>query len=274
MLASHPDTTWFSQFSVRDGSIPGRRRLPFYGQIDRLSRSMFRFDWNKRPDATRRDRFVARPSEAQSVWRYIIPPSEAVDLPTSVERLRRIVETESGRWGTRRFLIKYPYLSLHVPVLIGAYPGATFLHMVRDGRAVALSLKAWLLKDAKREYVFRDGREVPRGDLPREQSPVHSEAEGLTRAAHYWLECIRMVQAEKGRMDLVEVRYEDFCTDIHGHLSTLLERTGLPVDAFPFDQCPLTLTPTNDRWTRSATPSELEMLDTLLADELRLYSYV
>ena len=28
MLAYHPDLTWFSQFSLRRGEIPGRRRRP------------------------------------------------------------------------------------------------------------------------------------------------------------------------------------------------------------------------------------------------------
>jgi hypothetical protein len=272
MLAMHPETTWFSQFSVRDGTIPGRRRLPFYAQIDRFSRPMFRFSW--RPDNKWRELLGARPSEAQLVWEHVIPRSGSKEIGESVKRLRHVLETEARHRRNKHCLVKYPNLSLHLPVLTAAYPQAKFLHIVRDGRAVALSLRAWLLKDARSEFVIRDGRKVSREGPPPDQPAVRSEDDALTRAAHYWLECIRMIQAEKAHMDLFEVRYEDFCEDVHGHLAVLLEHAGLTVDTFPFDRCPKTLTATNERWIESASPVELGFLETLLGDQLRLYSYL
>ena len=39
------------------------------------------------------------------------------------------------RWGD-----KTPYYVLHMPMLLGRFPGAQFIHLIRDGRDVALSL--------------------------------------------------------------------------------------------------------------------------------------
>ena len=47
MIALHPDVTWFSQFSKRDGSIPGRFRFPGYRLLDHILRRRFRHSWLK-----------------------------------------------------------------------------------------------------------------------------------------------------------------------------------------------------------------------------------
>ena len=273
MLALHPDTTWLSQFSVRDGSVPGRRRLPFYAGIDVVSRRMFKFDWEKRGN-TWRDFLVARPSEAQPLWDCIISRSESLDDAVSVRRLRRMLETESGRWGNRPFLVKYPALSEHIPILRAAYPQAKFVHIVRDGRAVSLSLKAWLLEERTRDFVVRDGKGVPRDSLPSNYPQVRSDEEALTRAVHYWMRCIRLIRAERERIELYELRYEDFCADVSSHLERLLSDLSLDPGRFPFSRCPAKLKSTNDRWIQAASVAELQYLNATLEDELRLYSYI
>ena len=45
MLAYHPEATWFSQYSLRDGSVEGRRRVPFAHAADRALRCFVRYDW-------------------------------------------------------------------------------------------------------------------------------------------------------------------------------------------------------------------------------------
>ena len=71
MLARHPDVAWFSQFSVRDGSIPGRRRLPLYRLIDRTSRLIYGDRWGESRAEERGHR--SRPTEGQTIWLYLIP---------------------------------------------------------------------------------------------------------------------------------------------------------------------------------------------------------
>jgi hypothetical protein len=111
---------------------------------------------------------------------------------------------------------------------------------------------------------MRDGRRAPAPQRDADSS----------RLARYWLECIEMVQAEKKRIDLVEVRYEDLCEDVHAHLERLLEHIGLSIDKFPFHRCPATLAPTNEKRMQAAPRAELDALENVLGDALRTYSYI
>lgn len=282
MLAMHPDATWFSQFSQRGGTVPGRRKLPLYAKVDRFSRRMSEHDWHKFHARTALDQLVARPTEGQSIWEYIVPRSGSEGRATSVSRLQRILEDEGRRSGKAFFVAKYPYLSRHIPVFREGYPWTKFVHIVRDGRVVAMSLMAARQKHEDRGYDVLDGKRISRHDTNDEHVFDGSVETGnstkqevdSTQLAHYWSHRVRMIHEQKDEVDLTEIRYEDFCEDVHGHLATFLARTGLDVDRFPFDRCPVTLTSTNKRWLEGASISELRTLETVLADELSRYFYI
>ena len=75
--------------------------------------------------------------------------------PDDVAFYRRRVETVLSLRGKQRFLAKYPRLSLRVEWLDAVFPGALFVHVCRDWRAV---LASTLLRKRKREQ--RGGRLV------------------------------------------------------------------------------------------------------------------
>src|SRR5215217_7217233 len=90
MLAYHPDAAWFSQYSLRDGSVPGRRRLPLAGAADRVLRRAVRHDWRKERGGLLGSA-IPRPGEAHTLLLYVLAAgseSEAAD------RLRRVVDEE------------------------------------------------------------------------------------------------------------------------------------------------------------------------------------
>jgi hypothetical protein len=51
-----------------------------------------------------------------------------------------ILEKNAAGEGKARWGDKTPYYVLHMPLLLDRFPGAQFLHLIRDGRDVALSL--------------------------------------------------------------------------------------------------------------------------------------
>jgi hypothetical protein len=61
------------------------------------------------------------------------------DYPDAV---RRIFAFYAARAGKRRYGDKMPAYVLHLPVLAGMFPEARFVHIIRDGRDVALSSMA------------------------------------------------------------------------------------------------------------------------------------
>ena len=142
MLAYHPDLSWLSQFSLRRGEIPGRRRRLAADRVDRVLR-VVPHPWRK--ESTRlRHWLVPQPGEEATIWAYLLEDDE-----TSPDRVRSHLVAFSASHGGRRLLAKRPDFYRHLGLLKAAFPNARFVHIVRDGRPVALSLRAKELTVAK-----------------------------------------------------------------------------------------------------------------------------
>lgn len=101
---------------------------------------------------------------------------------------------DKPRWGD-----KTPLYCMHLERISTLLPEARFVHIVRDGRDVALSL---------REMWFSPGREIE------------------TQAAH-WCRCVQSARAQGARCQhYLEVRYEDLILDTEktlAHICAFLE---------------------------------------------------
>ena len=101
------------------------------------------------------------------------------------------------RWGD-----KTPYYVLHLPKLIAWFPGAQFIHLIRDGRDCSLSL-------INRRYDFN----------------VYN----AYQAARYWKHYVE-VGRRHGRIlgpdSYVEVRYEDLLADPSGTMTRICTFLG------------------------------------------------
>ena len=249
MLSMHPATTWLSQLSQRSGLIPGRLRIPFHGPIDRVLRAWTKSDWRKETGAIRRY-VVPAPAEAARTWEYIIPTEEPIDKEVSVERLRLIMRSECSFWAKGFLVAKIPRLYQHMDVLLQSYPHSVFIHIVRDGRAVALSNRV--------------------------QGKIRglTDEEALRWSARRWRSVLRTMDTHAHRARVLTIRYEDLCNDVHGMLRKVVAFSGLDPEDFPFDRCPRTLTPTNGHRLRKLTLDELRILLQEQFDELERYGYM
>lgn len=243
MLAHHPDLVWLSQFSLRGGEIPGRRPRQGAGLRDSLMRRV-PHPWTKEDSGLVR-RLVPHPGEEPEVWRYLLE-----DEGASAERLRATLAAFSARHGNRRLLAKRPAFTRHLPLLREAFPTAAFVHIVRDGRAVALSLR---------------GKELKR-------RPDLDPGGALEHSARFWVETLERIAATPG-LEPIGLRYEDFCTDVHAGLRSVLEAAGLDPARFPFGRVPEQLEVSNSRWTADADPGELERIIAIEAELLRRHGY-
>jgi omega-hydroxy-beta-dihydromenaquinone-9 sulfotransferase len=243
MLAMHPDMTWLSQFSQRHGRIPGRRWMPLSIPLDRASRRVFQHGWEESGGKGIRRLIVATPQEAQTVWKHAVP-LEDLDPVISRQRIRAVLEEESRIWPDRsHLLIKYPHLSRYVSLVRSALPNCKFIHIIRDGRAVALSLRAERLRS-----TYPDASDAEKQQL-------------LENIAKYWVDVVNEIEAEKESTDILELRYEDFCTDVRGALRSILRHIGLSYERFPYAQCPVDLTPTDAKWIDAASPDTIDAIE-------------
>ena len=198
---------------------------------------------------------VATPQEAQSVWKHAVP-LEDVDLVTSIDRIRTIVDEESRIWRHRtHLLIKDPYLSRYIPLLRSALPDAKFVHIMRDGRAVALSLQAERLRS-----TYPGASDVEKQEL-------------LRNIAHYWVDVLDEIAAARGSIDLYEIRYEDFCADVRASLRKILRYVGLSEEQFPYERCPADLSPTNAKWIDAGSPDAIATVEDIQAPWLAKLRY-
>jgi hypothetical protein len=249
ILAFHPDLAWFSQYSQRDGTMPERFYLPFEAVFNRVLRRLFKHSWQKGKGFW--SLAIPFPSEADRIWNYILPESrQGVGEEEIKHRVKTIVYRELNRWHRNRIIFKLPRLSTEVALLHEVFPNALFIHSIRDGRAVALS----------NCHKFQRGEK--------------DKLKALRHSAEHWKEVVIKVQQEKrNTKHFLEIKYEDFCNDVHGYIARILDFGGLDKSRMPWHQCPAELTPTNDKWLMSCSESEKLLLEQILGSTLTELGY-
>jgi hypothetical protein len=119
---------------------------------------------------------------------------------TAAEGFRTFYRLYAARQGKPRWGDKTPLYCLSLDAIRRALPEARFVHLIRDGRDVAVSL---------RRMWFSPGREIE------------------TQAA-YWRRCVRAARrAGEGREDYLEVRYEDLVLHTRPTLERICAFVGL-----------------------------------------------
>ena len=160
-----------------------------------------------------RDRFfravVNYPKDAPSWPDFEIPEEEfraalaRIDPFTVADGFRAFYRMYAARFGKPRWGDKTPHYCFELETIRRVLPEARFVHIIRDGRDAALSLRGmW----------FSPGWKIE------------------TQAAH-WLKCVRAARrAGLGRPDYVEVRYEDLVLDPRETLRRVCAHVALPFD--------------------------------------------
>jgi hypothetical protein len=253
MLAQHPALCWFSQFSMRGGEIPGRRRLPGNVLANRVGRSLFHPTWQKQ--ATITSRYIPTPNEAPEIWDYLVPDTKRFwyedDCTEEMrKRLQYICEQECKQWNKTFLLIKRPRLTRSIRLLATCLPDSYFIHIIRDGKAVSLS------------NMHKLSRRIP------------DKREALKLSAMYWRDVVTYVDSAKEILDerLQRLHYEDFCKNVHQHVARLLKNIGLSENGV-CNKLPKTLTVTNDKHFEECPSAYKEDLNSLLGTTLCNYGY-
>ena len=235
MLAMHPDFAWFSQYSCRGGEIPGRLKLPFYKYFNRILRLFFKHNWLKKEGRTK---IIPRPGEAGKIWDYVLPRDENVLSDKIADRLKVILNSECANWHKDRILLKSIRFHSYLPILKRAFPQAKFIHIVRDGRAMALSRVKYLQK------------------------------------AKEWKKAVEEINQERENLDFFELRYEDFCDDVKGHLKKILNFVGLDEAKFSVNKFPGVLTSKNSQWLQEANADKIRQIEDIQREMLKKYGYI
>ncbi|HEX6669848.1 MAG TPA: sulfotransferase [Gemmatimonadales bacterium] len=265
LLARHPRTMWLSGLSDRYPARPAWNRAA----VSAMHRPLLR-------------RFLGRvqPSEAYLFWDYhaygFSAPCRDLVRGDVTARVRKQVRAALESQLTPehdRLLIKITGWP-RIGYLREVFEDARFVHIVRDGRAVASSLL---------HVDFWRGWQGPHGWRagllsPEDQAVWESYDRSFTALAGLeWRIQMRAMDAARRDLDpsqFLETRYEDFCRQPWESCRRVLQFAELPESA-AFER-QVRAEPIRDmttRWRGDLTQAQQDLLDDLLREDLPRYGY-
>ena len=185
----------------RSGTTLLKAMLDAHSQLAIPSESYFIPQlWDRHGERPERDAFVEDLGRLERLREWGVDP-EAVrarlpESPTFAEAVQSIYLLYAESWNKQRFGDKTPLYMQHLDVLDRAFPGARYVHIVRDGRDAAVSLLAMTRK--------------PRFNLSRPR--------GIGDFAVAWQREVRGAQAFGRTHPYHELRYEDLVEQPESHL--------------------------------------------------------
>lgn len=135
LLSYHPDLAWFSNLTNRFPKLPKLAKFSSMLDIPILGNLL------------KNKKFIPKPDEAYNIWRLCFPGFVSPTRPLTEEdvtnkaksAIRRMVELHLTYQGKTRFITKYTGWS-RIRYLNEIFPDSLFIHVLRDGRAVANSM--------------------------------------------------------------------------------------------------------------------------------------
>jgi hypothetical protein len=158
-----------------------------------------------------------------------IPELVEADEPVAAARIRRVLDRIRGLSFTRhlRCVEQTPETSFVLPAALYAYPSATAVHVLRDGRDVVCSLleRGWLsARRAGSDDVGTRYGSYSRFWVEAERREEFERASDATRAAWAWRRYVTAARVAPERT--IEVRYEHLAADPDGVAGRVAEALG------------------------------------------------
>lgn len=265
ILCEHPRVSWITALADRFPTRPVWQRA-----------------WMESVDLPGIGKSLARvyPGECYDFWEHLAPgfrrPCRDLRSDDVTERVRRRVRSSLSAISTER----RPCLSLKITgwprlgFLAEIFPEAKFIHVVRDGRAVANSFLAvpwWLGWQGPQNWRW--------GLLPppyAEEWDRHDRS-FVALAAIQWKLYLDAYEAAAATLEparLFQVRYEDLCARPEETFDSALSFAELPPEArFKRGLRRFPLQSADEKWRRDLSARQQAILDDCLAPALTRWGY-
>jgi omega-hydroxy-beta-dihydromenaquinone-9 sulfotransferase len=257
LLCLHPRIAYISNYESRFawfpdglacGAVAGRLQAKLGAWFDKGGNAYFiGRPWFKKVFPT--------PAEGESVFASCgIPLFPAMDYhPDAVTStcLRRRFEQIRSRAGAAVFLSKRTANNRRIRLLSAIFPGARYVHLLRDGRDVAQSLSTVEWWD--NHTVWWDGR-----------TPVEMERSGEPRlaiCARNWVREVHELQVQLAPIDparILLLHFEDLLSDPLRHIERVVRFLGVEFSAAYRNAIDsLSLHPVRARWASDWDAAQL-----------------
>jgi len=246
-LACHPDLGWISTATKRAPSSPFLTRLLMLVRKD------------------------TRPTEAKGVWdRFSRGDDHALGRADASPRARRyfgkVIRTHLDIFHKPRFLSKCPRNTVRIEFFDALFPDALFIHVVRDGRAVAYSI----LRSRKKEQGEYWGAKPPGWRAVLGLPLLDAAALQWKLITEHALAAARSLPKER----YIELRYEDFTARPAEVLQEVAAKCGLAwPDPAALSALVSDVENRNFKWREALQPSEVARLHALIGPLLVRLGY-
>jgi hypothetical protein len=271
LLCLHPEAVWISNWS---------RRAPGVAAVAGLNRVASRFPATRRSvwfgsDGANayvygrrralRERLYPMPVEGEPVYRHCgiaEGPTGGRSEDAQGDCLRRAF-AGLRRWSGGRVLVsKRIANNQRIPFLSAAFPTARFVHLIRDGRAVAYSLT--------RVDWWEDGVVWWYGDTPRRWRERGGDPWEL--AAIHWVRELASIGEGLGAVAperRLELRYEELVGEPVAVLRRVADFAGLADDpGWVAELSRLRYPNKNEAWRERLAPAARDRVETIQREEL------
>jgi LPS sulfotransferase NodH len=276
-LCLHPEVAYISNWMRRAPRVPalaavnrlaprfpGFRRSVWFG-----SDSANAYVYGQRRPLL--ERLFPMPVEGEPVFQSCgIAPGLATGPPdpTQIACVRRTFAALRRYAGARVVVSKRIASNQRIPLLSAAFPAARFVHLVRDGRAVAYSLSqvAWWEADVVWWLGTSPGRWRDQGGDPWELRAQHwvRELESVDQG---------LLAVPPGQQ--LQIRYEDLVDHPLATVARVADFTGLPDDAeWTTELGRLQYPNRNERWREGLAGEIRTRVETVQYEQLRRLGYV
>ena len=212
ILAQHNELCWFSKSTLKKfvskeylDFIHLRRRI---FDIRKLSYPLD--DFGPRYFTT-----IEPPIELGYLWDEVFSGFwDCKIIEENISKILEIIKMTIDKHQNRRFIAKFPTLSIQIPHVLKIFPDAKFIHIVRDGRAVIQSM----LKRAEENSNGFFG--IP---------PKNKISEGKNKIQNHtaqWVDILNEIENSSKLLQndqYFEIRFEDLVTKTEEHLQKLTE---------------------------------------------------
>lgn len=277
LIAYHKAFAWPSQFNSRH---PNNYKLSFLSRI---------VDFSLIHNSRLKYRKFPKHFEAFPLWNNLFlgfrrpfRDLTADDVMPNVKaKFREAVRLMMRYQGKPRFIAEYSGWS-RIGFMAEIFPEAQFIHIVRDGRAVANSIinvdywRGW-------EGIHKWRWGMPPPDLLAKLEKY--DYSFLAMAAIQWKMIINNIIEQSDRLPpekILLVRYEDLVEDPFKIARHCIEFCGLEPDCPKFKKHLTTVKIVNANqqkfripaWQQNMSQKHIDMLDELLEEELRYFNYL
>lgn len=266
LLAIHPDVYWFSNITNRYYNYPKLSifhrllELPIIGNV-----------FKKKIVNLRDNQFFLLPNEGEKIYDYCgfedYKKTSKKDITLELKnQFSNIVSCHHAHTKKDRFLSKRTANTQRIDLINGLFSDAIFIHIIRDGRAIACSLmkeKWW--KDTK---LWWRGGKTPKECEKKRFSPVRI-------AAMHWQKNVKEILQNKSQLHgrYFEVRYEQFVRVPKETIKNILKFCELKPYPKYLQLIPEKLPNMNYKWRKELNPIEKKEVNKILRKTLRELGY-